>query len=171
MTLEAVAFGLVAVFCLVLATLTVSARSAVRAAFCFGATTLGIAGLFLQLGTPLLGASEILIGVSGSALLCLVVGVSTNLKSIATVKPVRVGTMVAAVLCVGLFFLLCWILPAGCSISEVEQTGSVAGFLVGDFVLPLLLSGFAFLVVAVGTSVLTNPGSVAAAASGGQQTS
>ena len=171
MTLEAVAFSLVAVFCLVLAILTVSARSAVRAAFCFGATTLGIAGLFLQLGTPLLGASEILIGVSGSALLCLIVGVSTNLKSAATVKPVRIYTFFAAVLCGGLFFLLCWILPAGLFISEGEQTGSVAGFLVGDFLLPLLLSGFAFLVVAVGTSVLTNPGSAAAAASEGQQTS
>ena len=171
MTLEAAAFGLVAVFCLIMAILTVSARSAVRAAFLFGATTLGIAALFLQLGTPLLGASEILIGLSGSALLCLVVGVSTNLKSAVAVRPVRVGTMVAAVLCACLFSLLCLILPAGGSISEKEQTGSLAGSLVGDFLLPLLLTGFAFLVVAVGTSVLTSPDSTAGSAPGGQHTS
>ena len=171
MTQEAAAFGLLAVSCLVLAILTVSARSAVRAAFSFGATSLCIAGLFLQLGTNWLGASEILIGVSGSAFLCLIVGVSTNLKSEVTVKPARTGTLVAAVFCAGLFFLLCWIVPTGRSISEVEQTGSVASLLLGDFLLPLLLTGFAFVVVAVGTSVLTNPEATAGATSGGQHTS
>ena len=169
MTQEAAAFGLLAVSCLVLAILTVSARSAVRAAFSFGATTLCIAGLFLQLGTNWLGASEILIGVSGSAFLCLIGGVSTNLTSEVTVKPAR--GLVAAVLCAGLFFLLCSVLPTGHSISEVEKTGSVASLLVGDFLLPLLLTGFAFVVVAVGTSVLTNPQETAGATSKGQHTS
>lgn len=164
---EAVAFGPVALACLVLAILTISARSAVRAAFCFGATALCIAALFLLLGTPLVGASEILIGVSGSALLCLLVGVSTNLQSPASIKPVRVRTVVAVALCAGLLTLLCLILPVGRAIAEVEQAGSMAGLLVGDFLLALLLTGLAFVVVAVGTTVLTNPDSVAGSASGG----
>ena len=161
MTPETAAFGLTAVGCLVLAALTVCARNAVRAAFCFGATSTCVAGLLLQLGAPLLGASQILIGVSGSALSCLVVGVSANLKFASTARPLGVGTVVAAVLCAGLFALLCLILPPRGHISEVEQTGSAAGLLFGDFLLPLLLTGFAFLVVAVGTSVLTKPHSTA----------
>jgi NADH:ubiquinone oxidoreductase subunit 6 (subunit J) len=163
---ETVVFGLVAFACLVLAILAISVRSAVRAAFCFGATTLCIAGLLLLLGAPLLGASEILIGASGSALLCLVVGVATNFKPPSSAKRVRVRTVVAVALCAALFSLLCLILPSGRPIAQVEHAGSIAGLLVGDFLLPLFLAGFAFVVVAVGTAVLTNPDSAAGAASG-----
>ena len=48
----------IAAFSVVMAVLTITARSAVRASLFFCATSIGTAGLFVQLGTPLLQLRE-----------------------------------------------------------------------------------------------------------------
>lgn len=145
----------IAAFSVVMAVLTITARSAVRASLFFCATSIGTAGLFVQLGTPLLAAAGILTGVIGSAFLCLVIAVSNSVEVGAT-NSVRARTVTASAASLGVFFLLCWILPFGRIRAAVVPGGSLGELLSGDYLLPLMVTAFAIIVVVIGSVVLAH---------------
>ena len=160
--MEQLVFYSLAAVVLIPALLVVLLRNAVHSALFLGLSLAGVGGLFALLGADFLFGGQILVYVTGIAVLIMfcvmLLGRASDLHLRQVNKQWAAGLLVCAISGAGLFRILRAYAKTSSSAASRPTTHGIGGLMLGDYAVPFELVSLVLLAALLGAVFFSRPG-------------